>query len=544
MQIVAGKAVSSGIARGQIWCYRPAKSQVSPETIDSPRQELAKLERACSTALIQLQALEDKVRAETGEETAQLFAAHQLMLLDDDFQQEIREAIGEQKLSAAWAVEQAGELFANQLAAMDDAYFQARAADVRDVAGRLVAILCGHQACGLQQPDGEAILLADDLTPSETVQLDRQRIAGIVTRQGSANSHTAILARAMGIPALVGLELAELPSAWDGLEAVIDGNRGRICLTPDGETRQRYKEELEQQARRRETLLAAKDEPAITRCGRRIALYANIGSAQELATALDNGAEGIGLFRSEFLYLGREDLPGEEEQFAAYRAVAEGMNGKRVIIRTLDLGADKQTAALRLAKEDNPALGCRAIRLCLSQPELLITQLRAILRASAWGRIAIMFPMVASLWEVRALKALYQQCRQQLDAEGIPYRADIELGIMIETPAAALTGDLLAPEVDFFSIGTNDLTQYTLAVDRQNQALAPYGDPTHPALLRLIEQVCAHAYQHGVWVGVCGELAADLALSEYFIRLGVAELSVSPPALLPLKKAIQQIILK
>ncbi len=541
MQILQGKAVSPGIALGTAWIYQPAKVEIGPEPAVDPQRELARFERALAEALAQLRGLEDKVRLDTGEDHAQLFVAHQLMLQDEDFQQTIRDNIGGQGVNAAWAVSQAGELFASQLAAMDDAYLQMRAADVMDVTARLIAILGGGRIEQPEQPAGEVILFADDLTPSETVQLDRQRIMAIVTLKGSANSHTAILARAMAIPALVGLDMPALPIQWRGKEAIVDSESGCVYLCADDATKRLYQGRLSRRRRERENLLAIRDRPAITRCGRRINLYANIGSVADLAAARDNGAEGIGLFRSEFLYLGRSELPGEQEQYAAYRAVAEGMGGRRVIVRTLDLGADKQADYLQLEPEDNPALGCRAIRLCLARPELLITQLRAILRASVYGRVAIMFPMITAVWELRALKAIYLQCRAQLDSEGIAYRPDIELGVMIETPAAALIGDLLAPEVDFFSIGTNDLTQYTLAVDRQNRALERYDDPVHPALLRLITQVCDQAHRQGIWVGICGELAANPDMSEFFIRLGIDELSVSPTAILPLKKTIQQL---
>ncbi|HEY0207699.1 phosphoenolpyruvate--protein phosphotransferase [Acerihabitans sp.] len=544
MQILQGKAVSPGIALGTAWIYHPVQVTVAPEPVANPQQELARFALACADALAQLRVLEDKVRLDTGEENAQLFVAHQLMLQDEDFQQTVRDTIDGQGVNAAWAVNQAGALFAGQLAAMEDAYFQARAADVLDVTARLIAILGGERTEPAEQPAGEAILFAHDLTPSETVQLDRRRIMAIVTLKGSANSHTAILARAMNIPALVGLDTPALPTQWQGQHVIVDSESGRVYLGADSATTRHYRYKLSQRQQERQRLLSVKDQPAITRCGRRVNLYANIGSVADIAAARDNGAEGIGLFRSEFLYLGRQELPGEQEQFAAYRAVAEGMAGQRVIVRTLDLGADKQADYLQLAPEDNPALGCRAIRLCLARPELLITQLRAILRASVYGRVAIMFPMITAVWEVWELKQLYQQCRAQLDNEGIAYRPDIELGIMIETPAAALIGDLLAPEVDFFSIGTNDLTQYTLAVDRQNPALERYDDPVHPALLRLITQVIDQAHRHGIWVGICGELAANPDMSEFFLRLGIDELSVSPAALLPLKKTIQLLDLR
>lgn len=543
MKIISGKGVSPGIASGRLWCYVPHKNVISSQLVSDPELEVQRLEQACSMVLLQLQELEEKARNDIGEEAAQLFAAHQLMLLDEDFQQEMQKTINIQHSNAAYAVKLAGDLFAGQFSEMEDPYFQARAADVRDITERIITVLSGYSELKLesQQPGGVVILYAEDLTPSETVQLDRRHISAIVTRLGSVNSHSAILARAMGIPAIAGLELAGFSVDWDGMDVIVDGNKGQLYLRPDASTNQSFRDKLYLQQQLRQEMLKQKDAPAITKCGKHIKLYANIGSLPELTTAIENGAEGVGLFRSEFLYLGRSDLPGEEEQFSVYRTVAEGMAGKRVIIRTLDLGADKQTDALPLDKEENPALGCRAIRLCLARPELLVVQLRAILRASAYGRIAIMFPMVASLWEIHALKRLYRQCQEQLETEGVTYRDDIEIGIMIETPAAAIISDLLAPEVDFFSIGTNDLTQYTLAVDRQNPLLEPYSDPSHPALLRLIKLVCNNAHRQNIWVGICGELAADLTITEYLLQFGIDELSVSPPSLLPLKKTIQHL---
>ncbi|QYG86337.1 phosphoenolpyruvate--protein phosphotransferase [Citrobacter koseri] len=541
MKIISGKGVSSGIATGRIWCYIPHKSIISSLPIIDTEYEIERLKQACTIVLLQLQGLEEKVRNDIGDEAAQLFSAHQLMLMDEDFQQEIQEAINIKHANAAYAVKQAGELFSGLFSKMDDPYFKARATDVRDIAERIITALEGNSRQESQQPAGMVILYADDLTPSETVLLDREHITAIVTRLGSVNSHSSILARAMGIPAIAGLELTEFSTNWDGLEAIVDGDTGHLYLSPDLSTNQSYKHKMLLRYQAKQEMLKQRDTPAITMCGQHVELYANIGSLTEVAAAIENGAEGIGLFRSEFLYLGRSDLPQEEEQFSVYRSVAEGMKGKRVIIRTLDLGADKQTDALSLDKEDNPALGCRAIRLCLARPELLVVQLRAILRASIYGRIAIMFPMITSVWEINALKIIYKQCQEQLEKEGIAYRTDLEIGIMIETPAAAIISDLLASEVDFFSIGTNDLTQYTLAADRQNPLIEPYSDPTHPALLRLIKLVCNNAHRQKIWVGICGELAADLTITKYLLQLGIDELSVSPPSLLPLKKTIQHL---
>lgn len=541
MMLFKGKSLSSGVAIGKIKTYSPEKIDLLPTKINDIENELNTLKLSFERTISQLIELEEKARVNAGDEAAELFISHQLMLQDEDFINCIKSIIINERTNAAWAVQLIGLKFAKQFSEMDDEYFRERAADVIDVSHQIISFIRNVNHGLMINSDDRYILIADDLTPSETIKLNRTSILAIVTRLGSANSHTAILARALDIPAVVATSMASIENDWQGLEAIVDSENGNIYIDPDMATFSKFKQALNVQSKRKKQLLALRDEPAITQCGRRVKLYANIGSVEDVSSAVENGAEGIGLLRSEFLFLGRTNLPSEDEQFHAYRSIVEGMNGKRVIIRTIDLGADKQAEYLKLPVEDNPAMGCRAIRLCIERPEMLITQLRAILRASAFGRVAIMYPMITAVWELELLKSYHLHCCDQLLSEGIAFDNEIEVGIMIETPASALISDLLAKEVDFFSIGTNDLAQYTLAVDRQHPALERYNDPMHPALLKLIEQTCSNAHKNGIWVGICGELAVNPKMSEFFINSGVSELSGSPAALLPLKEKIKSI---
>ena len=535
MKVAGGRSVLEGIAIGPLRWFQPQRVQIPERSARTPEEELERLEQARCRAQAQLGGLYEKARKEAGADSAAIFQIHQMMLEDEDFLAAVRDPIRSRGVSAEYAVQAAGEHFAATLAAMEDAYMQARADDVRDVARRVVLLLAGEEERPvLREP---VLLLADDLSPSETVQLDKSKLLGFVTRRGSVNSHTAILARTMGVPALMGVEV---DPAWDGHMAALDGYSQRLYVDPTPELLSSL--EARRRAGREQVALlqALREEPSVTLDGTEIQVCANIGGAAGLDLALQNGAQGIGLFRSEFLFLDRDRYPTEEEQFAAYRRAAEAMAGKPVVIRTLDIGADKRADYLGLEPEENPALGFRAIRVCLTRRELFKTQLRAILRASAYGSVSVMFPMIISLEEVREARKLLEECRRELLARGcVPGR--VEVGIMVETPAAVLLADELAREVDFFSIGTNDLTQYTLAIDRQNPRLDPFYDPHHPAVLRMIQMTVEAGHRHGCWVGICGELGADLTLTETFLRMGVDELSVAPAAILPLRKKIREL---
>ena len=535
MKVAGGRSVLEGIAIGPLHWFQPQRVQIPERSARTPEEELERLEQARRRAQAQLGGLYEKARKEAGADSAAIFQIHQMMLDDEDFLAAVRDPIRSRGVSAEYAVQAAGEHFAAALAAMEDAYMQARADDVRDVARRVVLLLAGEEERPvLREP---VLLLADDLSPSETVQLDKSKLLGFVTRRGSVNSHTAILARTMGVPALMGVEV---DPAWDGHMAALDGYSQRLYVDPSPELLSSL--EARRRAGREQAALlqALREEPSVTLDGTEIQVCANIGGAAGLDLALQNGAQGIGLFRSEFLFLDRDRYPTEEEQFAAYRRAAEAMAGKPVVIRTLDIGADKRADYLGLEPEENPALGFRAIRVCLTRRELFKTQLRAILRASAYGSVSVMFPMIISLEEVREARKLLEECRRELLARGcVPGR--VEVGIMVETPAAVLLADELAREVDFFSIGTNDLTQYTLAIDRQNPRLDPFYDPHHPAVLRMIQMTVEAGHRHGCWVGICGELGADLTLTETFLRMGVDELSVAPAAILPLRKKIREL---
>lgn len=537
MQVYHGKSVFGGIAMGKISVFSKKEHKIVRVKIDDTYVELARFEEARQTALTQLAALYDKACKEVGEANAAIFEVHQMMLEDDDFTDSINNIITTQQVNAEYAVGVTADNFANMFSAMDDEYMRGRAADIKDISERLISILKGSKE-GQVNADEPVIILADDLAPSETVQMDKDKILSFVTVHGSVNSHTAILARTMSIPALVdtGFELTE---ALDGAEAIVDGFEGAIYIDPDKETYDRLSERKKEEDEKKELLLTLKGKEDVTLDGQHVMLYANIGSIGDLAMVLKNDASGIGLFRSEFIYLGRDDFPSENEQFQIYKSVAETMAGRRVIIRTLDIGADKKVDYFNLGEEENPALGYRAIRICLSQPEIFKTQLRAILRAGVYGNIAIMYPMIISVNEVRRIKEIMKEVKAELKEQGIAY-ADVIEGIMIETPAAVMVSDELAKEVDFFSIGTNDLTQYTLAVDRQNPKLDDFYDPHHPAVLKMIRMTVENAHKAGIWAGICGELGADTTLTEEFIRMGVDELSVSPGRILPIRKIIRE----
>ena len=541
MQVYHGKSVFGGIAIGKISVFSKKEHKIVRVKINDTDVELARFEEARQTALTQLAALYDKACKEVGEANAAIFEVHQMMLEDDDFTDSVNNIITTQQVNAEYAVGVTADNFANMFSAMDDEYMRGRAADVKDISERLISILKGGGQ-GQVNVDEPVIILADDLAPSETVQMDKDKILSFVTVHGSVNSHTAILARTMGIPALVdtGLTLTE---NLDGTEAIVDGFDGAIYIEPDRETYDRLSKRKREEDEKKELLLTLKGKEDVTLDGQHVMLYANIGSTGDLAMVLKNDASGIGLFRSEFIYLGRDDFPTENEQFQIYKSVAETMAGKRVIIRTLDIGADKKVDYFNLGEEENPALGYRAIRICLSQPEIFKTQLRAILRAGVYGNIAIMYPMITSVKEVRRIKDIMQEVKAELKEQGIAY-ADVLEGIMIETPAAVMVSDELAKEVDFFSIGTNDLTQYTLAIDRQNPKLDDFYDPHHPAVLKMIQMTVENAHKAGIWAGICGELGADTTLTEEFIRMGVDELSVSPGRVLPIRKIIRETSLK
>ena len=539
MEQIFGKGVSKGVAAGPISFYRRASGVIPRHEVSDTAAELERFRAARETAKEQLAKLYDKALAEAGEDAAMLFEAHQMMLDDLDFVESIEGMIENDRVNAEAAVSDTGAQFAEMFAAMDDSYMQARAADIRDISARVIGILTGEGESGIVS-DVPCIVAADDLAPSETVQLDKALILGFITAGGSANSHTAILARTMGIPAIISAGDALQPE-MEGKYAIIDGQTGEAVIEPDDAERERLLKKQAKEKALKELLDQLKGKPNVTKDGRNVMVYCNIGSPADIDAVLQNDGGGIGLFRSEFLYLQGSDYPTEDEQFEAYKTVAERMGGRRVIIRTLDIGADKQADYFHLDKEENPAMGLRAIRICLTRPEVFRTQLRALYRASAYGKIAIMFPMITSVWEVQEIKRICRNIRAELAEEGVPMADKVELGIMIETPAAVMMSAELAREVDFFSVGTNDLTQYTLAVDRQGVGLDRFFDAHHPAVLRMIRMAAENAHKAGIWIGICGELGADAELTETFLSMGIDELSVSPSAVLPLRSAIRSI---
>lgn len=539
--VLAGKSVFGGIAIGKLAVYNKKESQVKRTKVADVDVEVARFTEAKEQAKNQLAMLYEKARNEVGEVNAMIFEVHQMMLDDLDYIESITNMITTQEVNAEFAVATTGDNFSQMFAAMDDDYMRERAADVKDISNRVISILQGG-AHGEITGDEPVILLADDLAPSETVQLDKSKVLSFVTRGGSTNSHTAILARTMNIPALIGVDFLS-DEALDGAFGIVDGYTGTLYVNPDTEILVAYQEKKEADEQKKRLLEELKGKENVTLDGRKINLYANIGSVADVANVLANDAGGIGLFRSEFLYLESEDYPTEEAQFAAYKTVAENMAGKKVIIRTLDIGADKQVGYFNLEKEENPAMGYRAIRICLDRKEVFRTQLRAIYRASYYGNISVMFPMIISVDEVKQIKKIIAEVKAELVAEGLPYK-DCEIGIMIETPAAVMVSDLLAKEVDFFSVGTNDLTQYTLAIDRQNPKLDNIYDAHHPAVLRMLEMIVENGHKEGCWVGICGELGADLTLTEQFLRMGFDELSVSPSMILKVRDTIRKIDLR
>ena len=537
MITIQGKGVSTGVAAGPLYFYQRAKAEIVRKTVTDVEAEWKRFKDAQAKAIEQLGALAEKAKAEAGEEAALLFETHQMMAEDLDYEEAIEEAI-KGGTNAEAVVTDVRDQFAEMFANMDDAYMQARAADVKDVSNRIIGILTGAVQGGIDS-DVPVILAADDLAPSETVQLDKSKILGFITEGGSGSSHTAILARTMGIPAIIGVG-SQLKKEYALREVIVDGGTGTAVLEADAETRSHLMKKQEEQRKLQEMLDQLKGKENVTKDGHSVRIYCNIGNPEDVHTVLKNDGGGIGLFRSEFLYLGCDDFPTEDYQFEAYKKVLSDMDGKEVVIRTLDIGADKQIEYFKLPKEENPAMGNRALRICLNRPEIFRTQLRALYRASAFGKLCIMFPMVASVWEVREAKKMCEQVKKELDAEGIAYSDHVQIGIMIETPAAAVMSDRLAKEVDFFSCGTNDLTQYTLACDRQNNDLGRFFDPHHPAVLRLLKMVTDNAHKNGIWVGICGELGADLQLTETFLSIGIDELSVSPRAVLPLRQKVRE----
>ena len=537
MIISKGKSVCDGIAIGKIFIYKKSDNTVTRTVVADAQAELQRFESAKAEAVSQLQKLYEKALQDAGEEEAMIFDIHQMLLEDLDYNEGIADIITGECVNAEYAVSVVCSQFVDMFLAMDDDYMRNRAPDIRDISDRVIAILNGTQTAvgNMNEP---VIVLAEDLAPSETVGFEKSKLLAIVTQKGSANSHTAILARTMSIPSLVTTDF-ELLDDYNGKQAIVDGFNGLLYINPDEETLAQFTAKKEEADRKSALLQEMKGKETVTASGKHIHLYSNIGGPKDVDAVLENDSEGIGLFRSEFLYLGREDYPSEEEQFAAYKTVLERMNGKKVIIRTLDIGADKQADYFHLPTEENPALGLRAIRICLTREDVFITQLRALYRASAYGNLSIMFPMIISVEELLKIKEITEKVKTQLTDEGITF-GNVELGIMIETPAAAIISDLLAPHVDFFSIGSNDLSQYTLAIDRQNQSLEPFFNPHHEAVLRLIQMTVENAHKHGAWCGICGELGADTALTERFVQMGIDELSVSPGYTLPLRKRIRE----
>jgi phosphotransferase system enzyme I (PtsI) len=539
MLTLKGKSVFAAITIGPLALFHRNTISTAPHAIDDVEAETARFHKARQEAIEQLQSLYEKAVERVGEDGAAVFEIHQMMLEDDDYIESIEGIIRASKITAEAAVDQTATKFADMFRAMDDAYMQARAADVLDISRRVEQQLSGGPSVDFSKYD-QVIIAADDLAPSETLQLDTDKILGFVTSAGSANSHTAILARTLGIAAVVNTG-TQLHTDVDGKLAIVDGFSGMVYIDPDETTLATMQAKQKEEEERKSRLEAVRGKESITVDGRKVEIFANVGNPGNLSKVLENDGEGIGLFRSEFLYLEREDYPTEEEQFVAYKQAVEAMGGRKVVIRTLDIGADKKADYFLLEKEENPAMGLRAIRICLTRPTLFKTQLRALCRASAFGTLAVMFPMIISRDEIVRSKALLAEVQQELDQESIAYDRSMEIGIMIETPAAAIMSDELAKEVDFFSIGTNDLTQYTLAIDRQHTGLDAFFDPHHPAVLRLIKSVVENGHQNGIWVGICGELGADLALTETFLRYGVDELSVSPPAVLPLREKVRSL---
>ena len=537
MECLKGKSVYKGVAFGKISVLKKDDYVVKRVKIEDTQAELQRVEEAVEASKQQLQKLYEKALKEVGEASAAIFEVHQMMLEDEDYKESIENIISTQQVNAEYAVASTGDNFSQMFASMDDDYMRARAADIKDISNRLVKNLSG-QSADVMDLDEPVIVVADDLSPSETVQMDKEKILAFVTVHGSANSHTAILARMMNIPALIGVDM-DLEALHTGTEAAVDGFHGEFFVDPSEEVKERIQRKIEEEKEKQELLQQLRGKENVTKGGRHINLYANIGSVADMGYVLENDAGGIGLFRSEFLYIGRNELPDEEEQFQAYKQAVQNMAGKKVIIRTLDIGADKQGDYLNIEKEENPALGYRAIRICLAQPEIFKTQLRALFRASAYGNLSIMYPMITSTEEVAQIQAIVQEVKEELKTDGIPYN-DVEEGIMIETPAAVMISDELAKMVDFFSIGTNDLTQYTLAIDRQNEKLDRFYNPHHKAILKMIQMVVDSAHQEGKWAGICGELGADPELTETFVRMGVDELSVAPSMILKLRKIIRE----
>lgn len=543
MKKFTGKGVYGAIAMGKISVFQKQDTLIQRTSVKDTEAEKARVEAAKAAAAEQLQAIYEKALKEVGETNAQIFEIHMMMLEDDDYNESIQNIIDTQKVNAEYAVSITADNFAEMFSAMDDAYMQARAADVRDISDRIIANLTGNVA--VQEDSGEKhIICADDLAPSETVSLDKDKVLAFVTAHGSSNSHTAILARNMNIPAVIGVGSDFLKEVQDGTEAIVDGFTGEIFVEPDEETRRRLLEKQQADEEKKRLLLELKGKENVTRDGTKVNIYANIGSVDNIGAVLLNDAGGIGLFRSEFLYLENNDYPNEEQQFLSYKRVLESMAGKKVIIRTLDIGADKQVDYFHLKKEDNPAMGYRAIRICLTRPEIFKTQLRALYRASIYGNLGVMFPMITSVSELEKILAICEEVKAELREQGVTYSDTMELGIMIETPAAAIISDRLAPMVDFFSVGTNDLTQYTLACDRQNPDIEPFIDTHHEAILRLIEMSAKNAHANGAWIGICGELAADTTLTETFLRMGIDELSVSPAFVLKVRDAVRNVDLR
>ena len=542
MILLQGKGVSKGVTSGPIYFFRRSDATVIKYAVTDLDAEKARLAEAQEKSIAQLEKLADKCRAEAGDEAAVLFETHAMFVEDEDYIECVMDTLESEQCNIEFAVQTAGEQFAAMFAAMDDAYMRARAADIRDVTGRILNNLMGVVEGGIDS-EIPVVLAADDLAPSETLQLDKSKILGFMTQGGSGNSHTAILARTMGIPAICGLG-ESLKKEMEGRTAYIDGETGKVALEPDEITLTAFNTKLKKQQELKILMDTMKGQKDVTLDGREVLVYCNIGSPDDIPAVINNDGQGVGLFRSEFLYLKATDFPDEDTQFKAYKAAAEGLNGKRVVIRTLDIGADKQVAYFDMKKEENPALGVRAIRICLNRPEIFRTQLRALYRASAYGKVAIMFPMITSVWEVRECKRACAKVMAELDKEGIPYNPDTEIGIMIETPASIFVADALAKEVDFFSVGTNDLTQYTLACDRQANDLGKFFDPHHPAVLRALKIAADAAHAAGIWIGICGELGADISLLETFLAIGIDELSVSPSSVLPLRAAIRKSIAK
>lgn len=541
MITLIGKSVFNDISIGKIHFYKKEKGTIKRYHVEDTKEEINRFEKAKEQGVKELQNLYVKALAEAGEANAAIFKVHQMLIEDEDYSNSVKNIINTQMVNAEYAISLTLDKFTEMFASMEDTYMQGRVADIKDISDNLLNILSGVEE-EIEDLDEPVIIAADDLVPSEAVKLDKSKVLGFAMQRGSVNSHTAILVRSMGIPALVGLGDILNPD-YDKVTAIIDGFTGKLYLDPDELTLVKYKKKQQGETNRKKLLLELRGKEAITLDGRKIKLFANIGNVSDVGKVLLSDADGIGLFRSEFLYLENNDFPTEDQQFSAYKQVAEDMAGKKVIIRTMDIGADKQVDYFGLEKEDNPALGYRAIRICLTRTDIFIVQLRAILRAAVFGNISIMFPMIISLSEIKKIKNILNDVKDELKREGIPFKNDIETGIMIETPAAALISDALADEVDFFSMGTNDLTQYTLAIDRKNQKLEEFYDPYHPAILQLIKLAADNAHKKGKWIGICGELGADLNLTETFLKLGIDELSVSPSMILEVRKKVREISL-